>query len=107
MWHQLNYLFNGHSLAAFLFVETFIKMNSRGKVDNSCANHEFLHVMETGVSLTSVLEIKSERYLKKCDFLLGFLKSEDFIIVPKITCMHNFIVMVKYICCKVYNVCKA
>ena len=36
MCHQLNHLFNGHSLGAFLLVETFKKMNSRGMVDNSC-----------------------------------------------------------------------
>ena len=34
MCHQLNYPFKDYSLAAFLFVETFIKMDSHGTVDN-------------------------------------------------------------------------
>ena len=32
----------------------------------------------TGGSLTSTMEVRSERYFKKRDFLPGFLKSDDF-----------------------------
>ena len=52
--HQLNYPFNSHSLAAFLLVETFIKMNSGVPA--------YLHGNWRG------FDIKSERYFKRGTF---------------------------------------
>ena len=93
--------------AAFLFVETFRRMNSRGMVDNSCKPGVPACRHRNCREFDIKLEVKFERYLKKRDFLSGFLKSERLYHCNKITCMHIFTVMVEYLCCKVYNVCKA